>query len=121
MQDSLSADARNYRPSAIRAFAKLINDPSIISFAGGVPNPETFPAEKMAEIAQRVIRERKNVALQYGPTRGLPRLCEAIAQICRARGVERGADDVLVTTGSPQGLDPLAHTPLHPRERLLLA
>src|ERR1051325_10003032 len=110
MQDFLSADARNYRPSAIRAFAKLINDPNIISFAGGVPNPETFPAEKMAEIAQRVIREKRNVALQYGPTRGLPRLCEAIAQICRARGVERGADDVLVTTGSQQALDLIAHT-----------
>ena len=110
MDRFLSADARNYRSSAIRAFARLINDPNIISFAGGVPNPETFPAERMAEIAARVIRERRNVALQYGPTRGLPRLCEAIAAICRGRGVERGVDDVIVTTGSQQALDLLAHT-----------
>ena len=110
MDRFLSADARNYRSSAIRAFARLINDPNIISFAGGVPNPETFPAERMAEIAARVIRERRNVALQYGPTRGLPRLCEAIAAICRGRGVERGVDDVIVTTGSQQALDLVAHT-----------
>jgi 2-aminoadipate transaminase len=110
MDRFLSADAHNYRPSAIRAFARLINDPNIISFAGGVPNPETFPAEAMAEIAARVIREKKNVALQYGPTRGLPRLCETIANICRGRGVERGTDDVIVTTGSQQALDLIAHT-----------
>jgi len=110
MERFLSADARNFRPSAIRAFARLINDPNIISFAGGVPNPETFPAEAMAEIAQRVIRERRNVALQYGPTRGLPRLCETIAALCRGRGVERDAGDVLVTTGSQQALDLIAHT-----------
>jgi len=110
MDRFLSADARNYRSSAIRAFARLINDPNIISFAGGVPNPETFPAERMAEIAARVIREKKNVALQYGPTRGLPRLCETIANLCRGRGVERGADDVIVTTGSQQALDLIAHT-----------
>jgi len=110
MDRFLSADARNYRSSAIRAFARLINDPNIISFAGGVPNPETFPAERMAEIAARVIREKKNVALQYGPTRGLPRLCETTANLCRGRGVERGADDVIVTTGSQQALDLIAHT-----------
>jgi 2-aminoadipate transaminase len=109
-----SRDARNLRPSAIRAFAKLINDPGIISFAGGVPNPETFPAERIAEIAGKVVRERRTVALQYGPTRGLPKLCEAIAGICRGRGIACSADDVIVTTGSQQALDLIAHTILDP-------
>src|SRR2546423_3801445 len=120
MNRFLSADARNYRSSAIRAFARLINDPNIISFAGGVPNPETFPAERIAEIAARVIRERRNVALQYGPTRGLPRLCETIAAICRGRGVERGVDEVIVTTGSQQALDLLAHTLLDAADIVLV-
>jgi len=110
----LSRDAHSFRPSAIRAFAKLINDPNIISFAGGVPNPETFPAERIAEIAAKVVRERRTVALQYGPTRGLPALCEAIANICRGRGIECTADDVIVTTGSQQALDLIAHTILDP-------
>lgn len=109
-----SRDAASFRASAIRVFAKLINDPKIISFAGGVPNPETFPAERIAEIAGQVVRERRAVALQYGPTRGLPRLCASIAEICRGRGMECTADDVLTTTGSQQALDLVAHTILDP-------
>lgn len=45
-----SGDARNLRPSAIRAFAKYLNDPNVISFAGGSPSADTFPAERLAEI-----------------------------------------------------------------------
>jgi 2-aminoadipate transaminase len=92
----------------------LINDPNIISFAGGVPNPETFPAERIAEVAGQVIRERRAIALQYGPTRGLPRLCASIAAICGTRGLDCTADDVIVTTGSQQALDLIAHTLLDP-------
>jgi 2-aminoadipate transaminase len=106
-----SRDARAFRPSPIRAFAKVINDPNIISFAGGVPNPDTFPAERIAAIAERVVRERRTVALQYGPTRGLPRLCSFIASHCK---FECTADDVLTTTGSQQALDLIAHTLLDP-------
>ena len=115
-----SADARNFRPSAIRAFAKLINDPKVISFAGGVPNPETFPSEAVAEIAARVIRERPQIALQYGPTRGIPRLCDFIAGICRERGIDCAATDVLTTTGSQQALDLIAHTLLDPGDVVLV-
>ena len=110
----LSADARNFRPSAIRAFAKWINDPKVISFAGGSPSPETFPAERMAAIAEHVVRERRAVALQYGPTRGLPRLCEFVASLCRARGIACASDEVILTTGSQQALDLIAHTLLDP-------
>jgi 2-aminoadipate transaminase len=109
-----SRDANSFRASAIRAFAKLINDPNIISFAGGVPNPDTFPAERIAELAAQVVRERRHIALQYGPTRGLPRLCASIATLMRDRGVECTADDVLTTTGSQQALALIAHTLLDP-------
>lgn len=111
---SFSRDAASFRPSAIRAFAKLINDPNIISFAGGVPNPDTFPADALASIAEKVIREKRAISLQYGPTRGLPRLCDSIAKIGRERKIECSADDVLVTTGSQQALDLIAHTLLDP-------
>ena len=101
----LSRDAKNFRPSAIRALAKWINDPNVISFAGGSPNPETFPAERFAEIAARVVRERRQVSLQYGPTRGLPRLCDFVAARCNVK-----PEQVILTTGSQQALDLIAHT-----------
>ena len=116
----LSRDAQNLRPSAIRRFAKLINDPNVISFAGGVPSPETFPAERVAEIAGRVIREKRAVALQYGPTAGLARLREFVAGICRRRGIACSADDVLLTTGSQQALDLVAHVLLDPGDVVLV-
>jgi 2-aminoadipate transaminase len=115
-----SRDANAFRPSAIRAFAKLINDPSVISFAGGSPNPDTFPAERLAAIAEQVIRERRAVALQYGPTRGLPRLCDFIATLCRGRGIDCAGSDVVVTTGSQQALDLIAHTLLDPGDVVLV-
>jgi len=115
-----SADAQNFRTSAIRAFARLINDPNVISFAGGVPNPDTFPAERIAEIAARVVRERRAVALQYGPTRGLPRLCEFVAELCRSRKIDMGADRIIMTTGSQQALDLVAHTLIDPGDVVLV-
>jgi 2-aminoadipate transaminase len=115
-----SRDALNFRPSAIRAFARLINDPAIISFAGGVPSPQTFPSDLLAEIAGRIIRDRKEIALQYGPTRGLPGLREEIARICAGRGFTTSPDDVIVTTGSQQALDLIAHTFLDPGDVVLV-
>src|SRR5712691_4088428 len=115
LDDFFSADAANFRPSAIRAFSKLINDPNVITFAGGSPNPDTFPAERIAEIAARVVRERRAVALQYGPTRGLPRLCEFIAA-----GMKASVAEVITTTGSQQALDLIAHTLLDPGDVVLV-
>src|SRR5258707_609921 len=120
LEDFLSRDARNLRPSAIRAFAKLLNDPTVISFAGGSPNPETFPAEAIAEIAGDVVRSRRQVSLQYGPTRGLPRLCDFIASLCAERGIRCTSGDVIVTTGSQQALDLIAHTLLDPGDVVLV-
>ena len=120
MKSFFSRDANAFRPSAIRAFAKLVNDPNVISFAGGSPNPDTFPAERIAAIAEKVVRERRNVALQYGPTRGLPRLCDFIAALSRSRKIDCKADDVIVTTGSQQALDLVSHTLLDPGDVVLV-
>jgi 2-aminoadipate transaminase len=115
-----SADAQHFRASAIRAFARLINDPNIISFAGGVPNPETFPTDRIADIAARVVREKPAISLQYGPTRGIPRLCEFIAGLCTSRGFHTTAEKILTTTGSQQALDLIAHTFLDAGDTVLV-
>src|SRR5207237_7324221 len=63
---------------------------------------------------------RRNIALQYGPTRGLPRLCDFIATLSRSRKIDCTADDVIVTTGSQQALDLVAHTLLDPGDIVLV-
>lgn len=120
LEKFLSDDARSFRPSAIRAFARLMQDPSIISFAGGAPNPETFPAEDLSCIAAEVVATRPAVALQYGPTLGLPRLRDMVASICRARGMNCTSADVMVTTGSQQALNLVATAILDPGDVVLV-
>lgn len=109
-----SEDARALRPSPIRRFATILNDPSIISFAGGVPNPLTFPAAELAKAAESAARRNAAVALQYGPTAGLPALRERIAALLSRKGIAASADSILVTTGSQQALDLLARVLLDP-------
>ncbi len=115
-----SADSLNFRPSAIRAFSHLLNDPRVISLAGGAPSPETFPAERLAEIAAEVIRGNRGVSLQYGPTLGLARLRASIAAIAAERGIRCAPEAVLVTTGSQQALHLLATALLDPGDVVLV-
>jgi 2-aminoadipate transaminase len=111
----LSEIGRTMRPNAIRKLTQMLGRSDIISLAAGAPSAETFPLEEMADIASRVIRERGAFALQYGPTRGGGKLVEAVVEIMRARGV-RGArpSEVVMTTGSQQGLDLTARILLDP-------
>ena len=118
-QSYLSADARAFRPNAIRAFSRLIKDPSVISFAGGMPSPQTFPAADLSEIIARILVDRPNLALQYGATAGLPRLRAAIAEICRGRGIECTPEDSIVTTGSQQALNLVATALVDPGDVVL--
>lgn len=101
------AERMNYlKASEIRELLKLIEEPEIISFAGGLPAPELFPIEKLALIATRVLTEDGRNALQYGPTEGYKPLRKIIAeQRMKAAGVNATIDNILITNGSQQGLD----------------
>jgi 2-aminoadipate transaminase len=109
-----SSDAEALAPSPIRRFASLLNDPDVISFAGGVPNPETFPAEALALAAAEAVRGHGPVSLQYGPTAGLPALRERIAGMLSAAGIPAEAGGVFLTTGSQQALALLSQVLLDP-------
>ena len=104
-QYTLSRRARGLTSSAIREILKVTERPEVISFAGGLPSPATFPVERMREATDRVLREAPQAALQYGPTEGLTPLREWIAARLSRDGVSIPASRVLVTTGSQQGLD----------------
>jgi DNA-binding transcriptional MocR family regulator len=115
-----SADARAFLPSAIRALAPLLNDPSVLSFAAGVPNAETFPARALGEAAERVLASMPARALQYDVTRGFLPLRERIAERTARRGLSGDATDTILTTGSQQGLDLLSRVLLDPGDVVLV-
>ncbi len=113
--EMLSVLGRRLQPNAIRKLALLLGNKEVISLAAGAPSFETFPLEELAEIAARVIRERGRFALQYGPTRGQGALVESVVAILRARGIETcKPSQIVMTTGSQQGLDLIARVILDP-------
>jgi 2-aminoadipate transaminase len=94
--------------SFVREILKVTEDPRIISFAGGLPNPRLFPVEQVARAAEAVLSESGAAALQYAPSEGYRPLREYIARRYQGRGLGVQPEDVLVTTGSQQGLDLIA-------------
>lgn len=93
------------KSSVIRETLKITQKPGIISFGGGLPAPELFPKEELAEAAQKVIREQGENALQYSTTEGYPPLREFIAQRMEKFGIKVSPDEIMITAGSQQGLD----------------
>jgi 2-aminoadipate transaminase len=97
----------NMAASAIREILKVASQPGMISLAGGVPAPESFPLEILRELTARVIDQYPAAAFQYGPTEGFPPLREAIAsRLCQA-GIDVDGEGVLITSGSQGVLDGL--------------
>ncbi len=103
--DRIAVGARDLRSSAIRDLLQLTAQPDMISFAGGLPAPELFPAEELSVAAERAIAEAPLAALQYGPTEGFAPLRELIAGWLEPLGLQLPGDQVLITAGSQQGLD----------------
>ena len=94
------------KASEIRELLKVTAQPEVISLAGGLPAPELFPAAELAALAPEVLREEGGGALQYSTTEGYPPLREWIAaHMNQGWGTRVDASQVLVTTGSQQGLD----------------
>jgi len=97
--------AERMNPSIIREILKVTEKPGIISLAGGLPSPDTFPVEAMREAAERVLRDNPREALQYAASEGHGPLREWVAHQLNAQGMRVEASQVLITTGSQQGLD----------------
>ncbi|HEX17076.1 MAG TPA: PLP-dependent aminotransferase family protein [Thermoplasmatales archaeon] len=108
------------RPSEIRELLKLTQQPDIISFAGGLPNPDAFPIDEIQDITRRVLEEKGKLALQYGPTEGIRSLRETLANRCRKDGMDASSDNVLITTGSQQGLDVIGRIFLDPGDTIIV-
>jgi len=115
-----SKNALNMKRSEIRELLKLTRQPDIISFAGGLPDPQTFPVKELADISAQVLREKGATALQYGPTEGEPALREALANWLTKERLDLRAENILVTSGSQQALDLLAQVLIDPGDPVIV-
>ena len=104
----LSGSAKGMKRSAIREILKLLQKPGMISFAGGLPSPDTFPVNDLEEITLEVLRRDGKSALQYGTTEGDSHLREMLAGRHRSQGLDIGPENIVITTGSQQALDLIA-------------
>jgi 2-aminoadipate transaminase len=107
-------------PSVIREILKVTEQPGIISFAGGLPSPLTFPIEAMREASERVLKDDGKAALQYAASEGYAPLREWVAQDLLKQGMNVSPDQVLITTGSQQGLDLVAKILIDAGSRILV-
>lgn len=105
MNWTMARRAERLNPSTIREILKVTERPGIISLAGGLPSADTFPVAAMAEATARVLRDTPKEALQYAASEGFAPLREWVAAHVAGLGLAADASQVLITTGSQQGLD----------------
>jgi 2-aminoadipate transaminase len=120
MSFTLAQRAYKMNPSVIREILKVTERPGIISFAGGLPSPDTFPIDAMREASERVLSLDGRAALQYAASEGLPQLREWVAQDLKKQGMQVSPDQVLITTGSQQGLDLVAKVLIDAGSKILV-
>jgi len=104
--DRFFSDASHLmKKSAIREILKLTQQPEMISFAGGLPSPDSFPIDDIKRVTSEVLDEEGRAALQYGTTEGDSKLRALLAERHRKDGLELAPENILITTGSQQALD----------------
>ncbi len=119
-QQNFSEASRETRPSPVRELLKVIKQPGMISFAGGMPAPEVFPIDQFAEGSEKLISEGTSL-LQYGTTEGYDPLRTFLAKWTAPRlGREVELDEMLLTTGSQQVLDLFAWAMIDPGDVVIV-
>ena len=114
---TLAARAAKMNPSVIREILKVTEKPGIISLAGGLPSPKTFPVDAFAKACEVVLGHDGASALQYAASEGYGPLREAIAE---QLPWDVDPAQVLITTGSQQGLDLVAKVLIDTGSRVLV-
>jgi len=111
MEYRISDKMKNLKPSAIREIFKALQDPSIISFAGGNPAPESFPVEELSKLSADIFANSSTAALQYSVTEGYPPLREDVqARLKKRFSIGRDFDMTIITSGGQQGIELLTKT-----------
>jgi 2-aminoadipate transaminase len=117
----LSSTGRQLQESAIRRMGTVVaRATDLVSFAPGYPDPSLFPWDDLRDITASLLTGTDADALQYGPTRGYAPLLETIVDILRERDIRVTTDQLLITTGSQQGLDLIARVLVDPGDVVLV-
>jgi 2-aminoadipate transaminase len=113
--DHYSENIKQMKASAIREICKLIANPEVVSLAGGWPDPATFPVKEATEIINDILENNWQYALQYGTTEGLPAFREFMSEWAKKHEqINLTADNIILTTGSTQGMDLAGKTLINP-------
>jgi DNA-binding transcriptional MocR family regulator len=114
--------AERMEASEIRELLKILEQPGIISFAGGIPDPALFPAHAAASAYAGALSSKTNaaMALQYSVSEGYAPLREWIAEYMASRGVQASPENIIITAGSQQALDFLGKLLLTPGDTALV-
>ena len=117
-----SERAKLLRASEVRELLKLLNVPDMISFAGGFPNPETFPGELVRQIADEILRKEAPQTLQYGITEGYGPLREVLAdRMNKKRAMNVTKDNVVIVSGSQQVIDLVGKVFIDPGDVIVIS
>jgi 2-aminoadipate transaminase len=108
------------RRSYVREILKAAAKPEVISFAGGLPNPKFIPVEAIGEAIQTTLKEQGAGALQYYSSEGHPPLRQWIADQYAAEGLAVKPEQILITTGSQQGLDLVGKVLIDPGDKVVV-
>jgi 2-aminoadipate transaminase len=106
--------------SFIREILKATQDPKVISFAGGLPNPRFFPVNEIGEAAAKVLRQAGKASLQYSTTEGYLPLRQYVAERYSTKGLSVHPDEILITNGSQQGLDLVGKVFIEKHDRIAI-
>lgn len=119
---NLSHAALNFQESAIRRIGALsATIPGLISLSAGYPSPDMFPWDDLESITQQILARHDGNTLQYGATRGYRPLVEhLVANTLRARGINSRFEDVIITSGSQQGLDLVGRVMIDPGDAVIV-
>ena len=117
----LSPTGRQLTESAIRRMGTVVaRGTDLVSFAPGYPAPELFPWEDLRKISADLLDGSDSSTLQYGPTRGYAPLIESIVGLLAERSIAATEDQLLVTSGSQQGIDLIARVMVSPGDVVLV-
>ena len=115
-----SKSVAQLRSSEIRDLMSLATAPNMISFAGGMPGNELFPLKTIDKIFNSLTDKEKQVALQYGPTTGLPALLESLSDYLGKKGLPVETNRLIITTGSLQAINILGKAFLDPGDSVIV-